>query len=270
MEIAVASVFTTQSITAVSERMRDYVRSLDAQADFGLGPGGARTVFAFSQVKSIVYRQHTQVSPDGFTNVNVNLNALKFVPGAVGTIAYGRVTTATFLQADRTFGPVGTAAGLPPLVGTEDLYFNLQLPSGAMPADGWPVAMIGMGAAQNKEVFPTLLAAKLAHAGVVTLTINPVARGLGPLGTNSVTLLDNSAVTFLAGGRGQDTNGDGTIGNNEGTAALGSSRLLNRRDPTRQTVIDHVAIARAVELGMDVDGDGAPDLDADRLSFLGW
>ena len=271
-EIAVASVFTTQSITAVSERMRDYVRSLNASSDFGLGPGGSRTRFAFSQVKSIVFRQQvrTVAAPNQFSNSPNLVTPLKFVPGVVGTLAYGRVTIPIFLQPDGTFGPVGTAAGLPPVVRTETLYFNLQLPSGTKPADGWPVAMIGIGANQNKEQFPTLLAAKLAQNAIATLTINPVGRGGGPLGTNLLTLTDNSVVTFLAGGRGRDTNGDTNIGTAEGGDALGASRLLNRRDTTRQTVLDHIAVARAIELGMDVDGDGAADLDADRISFLSW
>jgi len=31
-----------------------------------------------------------------------------------------------------------------------------------------------------------------------------------------------------------------------------------------------MVLVRAVQLGMDVDGDGAPDLDADRMYYLGW
>ena len=241
-------------------------------------------MFAFPQVKTVLHRQHTRVSPNQFTNVNINLNALKFVPGAVGTLAYGRVAAPSFLRADSTFGPVGTAAGLPPRVATENLHFNLQLPSGAKPADGWPVARIEMGAAQNKEVLPTQLAAKLPEAGIATLTINPFARGFGPLGTSTVTLLDNSAVTFLAGGRGRDVNGDGTLGANEGTASIAPCQLLDRRDPTWQTVIDHVAVARAVvELGAGrqgvaslirchgrpVGGDGPPPLFPHPQRFRG-
>src|SRR6266702_4318451 len=62
--VAVASVFTTQSITPSLKNMRDYVRSLPApQADFLLGPGGARTVFALSSIKAIANNQQVGVNP---------------------------------------------------------------------------------------------------------------------------------------------------------------------------------------------------------------
>jgi hypothetical protein len=270
-EIAVASVFTTQSIMGAMERIREYVRSLPAPvADFGLGPGGTRTVFSFPSVKTIAFIQHTGVSPDTFTTVNINLNHFAFVPGAVGSIAYGRVAAPSFLRPDATFNVVGTEVGVPPVTGTGDVYFNLQLPSGPEPADGWPVAMIGMGGNNNKEEFPALLAPTLAKYGIASMTMNPVARGRGPLGTNRVTLLDNSATTFLAGGRGVDADGNKVIGPQEGDDPPAPYQLIGRRDATTQTIIDHMVLARAVQLGMDVDGDGAPDLDGDRMYFLGW
>src|SRR3989304_6199568 len=118
-DIAVASVFTTQSITGGMSRISDYVRSLPAPvADFGLGPGGARTVFSFPSVKAIAFIQHTGVSPPAFTTVNINMNAFAFVPGAVGSIAYGRLASPSFLRPDATFNVVGTEGGGPPLTGT--------------------------------------------------------------------------------------------------------------------------------------------------------
>ena len=269
-EIAVASVFTTQSITAVAERTRDYVRSLDARADFALGPGGARTVFAFSQVTSIVYRQHTRVSPDGFTNVNVPLNGFAFEPGTVGSLAYGRVTAPSFLRPDVTFNVVGTKEGVPPVTVMEDLYFNLLLPSGPEPADGWPVAMIGIGGQQSKESSPPLLAPILAKHGIASMFINPIGRGFGPLSTNTVRLADSSVTTFLAGGRSRDVDGNKVIGNQEGGLALAPNLLLSWAHALKQTALDRMVLVRAVQLGMDVDGDGAPDLDADRMYYLGW
>ena len=270
-EVAVASVFTTQSITRAMVRIREYVRSLPVPvADFGLGPGGARTVYSFSSVNTIAFIQHTGVSPNTFTTVNINLNAFAFVPGAVGLIAYGRVSAPSFLRPDVTFNVVGTEDGVPPVTAMEDIYFNIQLPSGPEPADGWPVAMIGMGGVDNKERFPTLLAPTLAKYGIASMTMNPVGRGLGPLSTNRVTLVDGSSTTFLAGGRGKDIDGNKVIGPQEGGLALDPYQLLSRRDAMKQTAIDHMVLARAIQLGMDLDGDGAPDLDADRMYYLGW
>jgi len=87
---------------------------------------------------------------------------------------------------------------------------------------------------------------------------------------NRVTMLDNSAITFLAGGRGVDADGNNIIGPQEGDDPPAPYLLMGRRDATKQTIIDHMVLARAVQMGIDVDGDGAQDLDGDRMYFLGW
>src|SRR5438045_3267056 len=181
-QTAVASVFTTQSITPSMERLRDYVRTLPApEPTFNLDPSGERTVFLISAIKSIVFRGQTQVTPPKFTDTVVSLPALKFVPDKVATIAYGRIKGPVFLQADNLFPAGGTKAGLPPVISSQDLYFNVYLPSGQKPAGGWPVAVVGSGANQHKEILTSLIAAKLAANGIATVCINPAGRGLGAL-----------------------------------------------------------------------------------------
>jgi hypothetical protein len=270
-DVAVASVFTTQSITPTLVRMRDYLRSIPApRADFLLGPGGSRTVFARSSIQGLRFNQQTGVTPPSFTAAAIGLAPLDFVPGAVGSIAYGRIATTSFLQDDLMFSPVGTGTGLPEVAGTEQLYLNLYIPSGTKPAGGWPVAVIGPGANQNKEAFSVLLASKLAQAGIVSIGLNPVGRGFGPLSTNTVMLVGGTSVTFPAGGRGRDTNGDNVIGSSEGADAPSPFGLVGSRDTTRQTILDHVQLARAIEAGIDFDGDDSRDLDPDRTGFIGW
>jgi hypothetical protein len=269
-EIAVASVFTTQSVTPAMLAVRDHLRSLPAPAaDFRLGPGGTRTVFARSSIVSLSYRQQTGTAP-AFTTAAIGLAPLNVVPGAVGSIAYGRIEVSDFLRPDLTIEPVGTAGGVPAATGTRQLYFNLYLPSGPRPAAGWPVAVLGPGTNQNKEAYSVLLAAKLAEAGVASLGLNPVGRGFGPLSENVVTLTGGAQVAFLAGGRSSDRNGDGLIGPAEGSDATGPNALLASRDTVKQTILEHVQLAQAIEAGVDVDGDGTRDLDPARLSFLGW
>jgi hypothetical protein len=270
-DIAVASVFTTQSITPSLLRIRDHLNSLPApRADFLLGPGDTRTVFARSSIQGLTFRQQTGATPPSFTAVPIALGPLNFVPGSVDSIAYGRIATTSFLQDDLMFGPFGTRSGVPEVAATEQLYFNLYIPSGTEPAGGWPVAVIGPGANQNKEAFSVLLASKLAEAGVASIGINPVGRGFGPLSANAVTLVGGTTVTFLAGGRGRDTNGDNIIGPSEGADAAGPFALVGSRDTTRQTILDHVQLARAIEAGIDFDGDGSRDVDPDRTGFIGW
>ena len=265
--VAVASVFTTQSISPSLENMRDYVRSLPApQADFLLGPGGARTVFALSSIKAIANNQQVGVDPPTFTTVAVNRAIMDFVPGAVGTIGYGRISATSFLQPDQTMADLGTK-GVPPAVGTQDIYFNVYLPSGAKPAAGWPVLITGIGTQAVKDLFNALWASELAHAGFALVAINPYMRGRGPLSTTTITRVDNSKITFLAGGRGVDMN-------NNNVYELAEDDVVNNiagaRDTTKQTVIDLVQMAQAIEAGIDVDGDGSVDLDASQIKYIGW
>src|SRR5262249_23837631 len=73
-DIVTASVFTTQSATAVMEKIRDQIKAATPEpADFLLGPKGERTVFNLDEVKGITWNQHTRVDPPGFTTVSVEL-----------------------------------------------------------------------------------------------------------------------------------------------------------------------------------------------------
>jgi hypothetical protein len=74
-------------------------------------------------------------------------------------------------------------------------------------------------------------------------------------------------VTFLAGGRSIDQNGDGVFGGIEGFESL--SPLISIRDSYRQTVIDWMQLVRTIQAGVDVDGDGASDLDPSRVYQFG-
>src|SRR5262249_669813 len=81
-DIATASVFTTMSTTAVLETIRDQVHaSTPAAADFLLGAGGTRTVFALSAVSGITFGQQTRVAGP-LTDTRVPIEFLNVIPGA--------------------------------------------------------------------------------------------------------------------------------------------------------------------------------------------
>jgi hypothetical protein len=109
------------------------------------------------------------------------------------------------------------------------------------------------------------IAGELAAQGVATIAINAAAHGGGPLGTLNVLRADGTRVTVDAGGRGVDLNGDSSIGTNEGSRAAAPRTLLGNRDALRQTVVDEMQLVRQIEAGLDVDGDGVPDLDPARI-----
>ena len=62
-----ASVYTTQTVTSVMERIRDGIKNqTPAAANFALGPSAETAVYSRASVASIVLLQQNQVSPLGF------------------------------------------------------------------------------------------------------------------------------------------------------------------------------------------------------------
>jgi hypothetical protein len=268
--VVTASVFTTQTITSVMERIRDDIRAATpAPADFQLGPSGERAVFARTDVSSITWRQHTSVNPDGFTDAPLNLAPLQNIPNTVGLIAFGR-----FLSPDYTVHPgeyiptVGTLAGTPPVTAHVLQYFTLTLPSGPRPAAGWPIALLGGGGSGNQHQSPILYASKLAQHGIATIGINHYGQGFGPLGSLTIRKTDMTSLTVPDAGRGIDQNNDNTVGSTEGSdAARPRLWTIAQRDAQRQTVIDFMQLARVIEMGMDIDGDAIADIDPTRIYY---
>jgi hypothetical protein len=76
-------------------------------------------------------------------------------------------------------------------------------------------------------------------------------------------------LTFPAGGRGIDQDGNMTIDSTEGVSAVGVDALIGTRDGLRQTTIDLMQLVKEIEAGIDVDGDGSADLSATRIYYAG-
>ena len=270
--IAVASVFTTQSVTAVLENIRDQVKAAPAAVtDFNLGPDSVRTVFPLQDVASVAWRQQTGTAPL-FNVVNLNLLDLRSVPGAVGTIAFGRFTGRDYQAHPGDFIPsTGTRTGTPAPLAINQIYFNLVLPSGMPPPNGWPVAIAGHGGGGSKEGFTLSigsLAASLAQRGIAVIAINAVGHGFGALGSLTVTRSTGESVVFPSGGRGVDQTGDGLIEAREGIRAAPPRTIIDDRDGLRQTATDLMQLVRQIEDGVDVDGDSLADLDRARIYYV--
>lgn len=65
-----------------------------------------------------------------------------------------------------------------------------------------------------------------------------------------------------------DLNGDGNLGPYEGCLAANPAQVA-LRDCLRQTALDLSQLVRMIEGGIDVDGDGQPDLDAGKIYYVG-
>ena len=211
----------------------------------------------------------------GGTGINLGLtSALRTVfPGAVGSVAFGKYRSPDYEVHPGEYIPqVATRSGTPFVQGTNDIYFNLFLPSGPQPADGWPVVIVGHGGAvggnNNKNVGPLSVASSMAHHGIATIAINAVGFGLSPANTLTVSRAVGSPITLPAGGRGIDQDGNGIIIEGEGLTTLRPRAVAVFSDGFRQTAADLMQLVRVIQVGMDVDGDGQHDLDSSRIYYL--
>jgi len=263
-----AALFTTQSITAVSEKIR---RQLDASTpapvSFTIGTLGERAAFPFASVLGLVVKRQVGTAPS-FSTSTIPA-AFPVVPGAIGTVAFGKFTSPDYETPGKVIPPYGTHTGTPVSLGTNDLYVNVYLPAGPEPAHGWPVAIFGHGFGDSKQGAPIAVASILAASGIATAAINVVGHGGGALGTITVLRSDGPPIVVPAGGRGIDQDGNGTIDSTEGVSAAPPATLVGTRAGLRQTTIDLMRLVREIQVGVDVDGDGSRDLDPARISYAG-
>ena len=260
-DVAAASLFTTQSITPISTKIRSQLQATPVTFE----NAGTRDVFPLATVSSIAWnRQVTTTGPLAPTAVPIAALV------GVGTIAFGTFNSPDYENADEVIPPVGTGTGTPAVQSVNNLQFTLFVPAGTAPAGGWPTAIFGHGFTDSKNGAPVAVAGTLARNGIASIAINVVSHGFGAAGTYTVVRNGGLAsVTLPAGGRGIDQNGDGNIDSTEGVGAIGAQSLIGNRDGLRQTVIDLMQLVKELKAGIDVDGDGHSDLSTSRIYYSG-
>src|SRR5664279_1520460 len=265
-----ASLFTTQSTSADLAKINAQIKhSTPAPVNFMIGNGGAvRAHFPVSSLAGIQFNRQTGTAP-AFTSSFVPTPALGVVPGAVAAVAYGRFRSPDYETADKVIPPTGTLTGQPQPQGSNDLIVQVFVPAGTKPAHGWPVAIFGHGFGDSMYGAPWTVAATFASQGIATVSITVVGHGGGALGTLNVLSTSGGPVVVPAGGRGIDQDGNGVIDSTEGSSAVGAKNIVSSRDGLRQTVVDLMQLVRQVEAGIDLDGDGIVDLDAQRIYYAG-
>jgi hypothetical protein len=147
----------------------------------------------------------------------------------VSTVVAGLVASPDFRGPDGIWIPARVAGEEEAPVA--DLDFLLTLPTSGAPP--YPVVMVQHGFGGDNRVVLDL-GEELAARGLAAIGISAVAHGRRG---NPLELL--GATVFVA------------------------------RDIFRQSIADQMAVLRAVEAGLDVDGDGGADLDAERMGYLG-
>ena len=270
VDIAVLSVFTTQSFSHIIEHIRDAINRAPApRLTVALGADGARAVFRAADIATLTNNAHVRVKGPLANEPLAQALAVRIVPGAVGTVAFG-----TFPALDFTTRPSGHIAPIPTRTGTlaplrsVDVAFTLWLPSGSPPAGGWPVAIYGHGAYGHKT-------SAFAHAavfnsqGIAVIGFNGMGRGRGSQTTMTVTRGDGTSTTFPAPGLGYDQDGDGEIGEWEPRHAQRPYAIYATSGPTVQTAAIIMQLTRGIQAGVDIDGDNRPDLHRSRIYYFG-
>jgi hypothetical protein len=270
-EIAVASVFTTQTVSFLMERIRDAVRAAPApQLDVRVGAAGERAVFAAADIETLTNSADVSTSgPLSAQRLKQALPNMRIVPGAVGRVAFGTFRAPDFTVHLSGHVPlIATRAGTMVPTGSLTVAFNLWLPSGTPPAGGWPVAICGHGSNAAKN-FCFATTGVLASHRVAVIAINAMGHGGGPRTTMTVGLEGGRSMTVAAPGLGYDADGDGQITTSEPYFAPRPFSVLDNSGALAQTAALLLQLVRALQAGVDVDGDGAADLDGSRIYYFG-
>jgi len=263
-EVAGASVFTTQSITSISQKIRSQLHG--SAVNFNLGTNGERTVFPAASTFAVsLHRDHPSSGPVDST---IFLQSFPLWNG-IGTIAFGSFASPDYETSAGLIPAYGTATGVPAVQSVNHLGFTLWLPQGTAPAGGWPVAIFGHGFTDSKDGASTAVAGTFTQNGLATIAINVVGHGFGPGGTYTA-LTTHGSVTLPSGGRAVDQDGNGKFDSTEGVNATGAANaLIGNRDGLRQTTIDLMQLVKVLEGGVDVNGDGSTDLSTSRIYYAG-
>jgi pimeloyl-ACP methyl ester carboxylesterase len=260
--IVSASVFTTMNVTSWMEGAYAQLPNVVPPPT----PVQPPALIQFSNIASLVLHEQVAVNPSQF--VDVALPITNPLITGIGAIGFGSFASPNFLNSQQVipWTPTAQPVSLPGSV--NEIYFHVYLPSLPKPAAGYPVVIFGHGLGDSQWGGPTVVAPTLAQAGFATVAINAVGHGFGPLSQVIITDPSGNVTTLTAGGRGVDLNGDGQIGPYEGCLAMNPGEV-GLRDCLRQTALDLSELVRTIQSGVDLDGDGTPDLDSTKIYYVG-
>lgn len=260
-DITGGTVFTTLNGTPLLEAAR---RMIDQSA-----PAYQLTAtVGTSNLKSLTFHAQVKTSGDLYEDIPFPAPAALFSALGVQKIVFGSLTAPKLLSDQMMIPSRPTSDPLPADLPTEQVAFDVLLPKTPMPAGGYPVLLAAHGLGDNRLAGPSVMTQSFMPKGYAIVALNAVGHGYGPQTTLQVTT-DTGTQEIAAPGRGMDLDGDGVIGDREGCILLVPGAPVSIRDCLRQTAIDWMTMVRAIRRGIDLDGDGQPDLDGSKLAFWG-
>jgi hypothetical protein len=277
LKVAAASVFTTRSTTSVMEKIRDQIKTATpAAADFNIATDGSRVVIP---VVGLIGQLTRETAPNVFAAPSLIPYTIAngqpsppnpTPPPTVSAVAFGRYISPSYLTPQRYLPAIPTRTGVPQVQSEQIVYFNLAIPLGPKPAGGWPVAISGHGLPGDKDNATYQTSGVLAGKGIATIMITAIGNGGGPQGTIRLTRPGAPQIVIPSGGRASDPSGTNSYEPTRDVSAPTPRVGLSHSDSLRQTAIDLMQLVRVIETGgIDYDGDGASDLDAQRIYYFG-
>ena len=218
------------------------------------------------------------------------------LPGTAGYYAFGSFLSPRYQYASASGhvdNPYGVSNGftdgeIPPVpttktpapFGADRIGAIVVTPNPAVFPAPWPVAIYGPGFTRSDyDLFVT--ADYNASLGILTVATDPSGHGFGPKSTTTVTS-SGTPTTFLSYGRGRDLDGNGLIGSglNDGVGPTGHFQPGGSELPSRkpidglesglvQTVIDNMALGRALAAGLDIPGVGTNVINPAKIMYYG-
>lgn len=258
--VAALSVFTTMSETFWMEQARSSLPSFPASVK----RTGSNNVFTFANMTGFTWHQQTGSNPATFTDLALPFQLVQ----NVRSVAFASFESPNYLNAQQFIPDLPTSAVPVARPATSEIFFHAFLPASTKPANGYPVVIFGHGFGDSRFGGPSVVATQMAGAGFAVVAMDAVGHGYGPQSTVVIQMKDGSSTTVPAPGRGVDLDGNGTIDSTEG-CVVAAPVAYAMRDCLRQTAVDLMQFVRAIRGGIDLDGDGAPDLDPNRVYYIG-
>lgn len=256
------SVFTTLSATAFLEQARNVVMRT-APRFMRVTPG----IVSIADINAGLLR--VEVGPDGRTEDVPFPASLSILPASgVRRVAVGSFRSPRFVDENGLLPDTPTAME-PVELGEDEIEMSVYLPATAMPVGGYPVLVAGHGFGDSRFGFPTALAVGQLSAGYAVVSINAFGHGYGASSKLVLTRAGGAQLEIPARGRGVDRNGDGRIEAGEGCVQVSPQSLVLTRDCVRQTAADLMQLLRVLREGVDLDGDGRPELNGGRTFYIG-
>jgi hypothetical protein len=270
--------FTTMTTTGVLDKVRAALDNGSAYSDAKIASTDRtlRLSEANSGARSVFPASGTQISETDQVKADPKASGAfqtKSVVNSAKTYAYygfGSIVSPQYVDQDAYIPNVPTHSTPSPLSSAR-LGVTMVAPAPSSTC----IQPVIYGHGYGDSDFDLFRAADtLGSSNLAVFSTDVLGHGFGPQSTWTATTSATSTVG-LTYGRGKDFDGDGNIGNSEGSTPSPRIRFnssgqitgvdpspktaASLRDSLTQTAIDEMALVRALEKGVDIDGNGTID-----------